>query len=434
MPRHDTPDPSQAELLGFPIHADAENLTAREAPEILLSRFADEIRRGESPSIEDYVARYPAWAEQIRELFPLVMTLERWKLDKEVEYLKRTVPDEFPIRRLGGYQLIRELGRGGMGVVFEALQESSGKHFAVKLLPWRFTADRPQWKERFHREASTIARLRHRNIVRVYAFGTHDGYCYYVMDVIAGVSCDKIVQRLQEAEEFPIFSAVSQQAVEVRGSHSPPSAPALRPIPAVNPSQLLRTIHREAWTTFASIAAQVATALAHAHAHGVLHNDIKPANLLLKTDGQVIVTDFAIGRRTEQDVEGQQEHTMGTLRFMAPERLRGQCDARSDVYAIGATLYELATRTPAFHSPDRQQLVQMILEAKPRPPRQIVPTLPRPLETIILNAMAGEPTDRYSSAEALAADLHRFQNGQPIQNLRPGLVRQTLRRVWPKPK
>jgi len=152
----------------------------------LVTRFTDAVRRGERPSIEEYVERYGEWADQIRELFPLIESLEQWKSEKEVQCLRQNLPDEFPVRRVGDYEFVRELGRGGMGIVFEAIRQSTGERFAVKLLPWRFATDMAQWKERFQREAATIARLRHPNIVRVYAFGTHEGYCYYVMQLVEG--------------------------------------------------------------------------------------------------------------------------------------------------------------------------------------------------------------------------------------------------------
>src|SRR5437764_13323984 len=144
---------------------------------------------------------------------------------------------------------------------------------------------------------------------------------------------------------------------------------------------------RGSWHDFAHIGVQVALALAHAHEKGVLHNDVKPANLLLERTGRVIVTDFGIGRRVAGDLDREDEHPTGTLRYMAPERLRGHCDIQSDIYSLGATLYELVTQTPAFDAVDRRRLIDRILRSELKPPRQIVPQVPAPLETIILNAM-----------------------------------------------
>jgi len=415
----DLPDPLSANLDGFPVAADPENVRAREPLEVLVSRYADAARRGENPSIDEFARRYPDWADQIRELFPLIATLERWKSDKEVECLRRSVPDEFPVRRVGNYQFVRELGRGGMGIVFEAVQDGTGRRLAVKLLPWRFAADMSHWKERFHREATTIARLRHANIVRVYTFGTHEGYCYYVMQLVEGVSLDWIIRRLRESADLVYVDEIRKAGREDRES----SHVAANGDPASGSGGL----RRDSWHDFANIGLQVALALAHAHEKGVLHNDVKPANLLLERTGRVIVTDFGIGRRSSGDVAHEDDHPIGTLRYMAPERLLGRGGVRSDIYALGVTLYELVTQQPAFDAGDRRQLMDRIIHGQVRPLREIVPRIPRPLETIILNAMAAEPAERYHSAQALASDLLRFMHGLSVRSTRPGAFRRAVR-------
>lgn len=405
-------------LEGLPVPADSERFRARVPLEILVSRFSDAVRRGERPSIEEYALRYRDWAAQIRELFPLIESLERWKVDKEVECLRRNVPDEFPVRQLGEYRILRELGRGGMGIVFEAVHQQTGRHDAVKLLPWRYAADMAQWKERFQREAATIAKLRHPNIVRVYTFSTDEGYCYYAMQLVEGISLDVIIRRLRDTDELVL-------ADEIRAARRDDAA--VVPATTTAPELRVPVLRRDSWKEFAHIAKQVALALGHAHESGVRHNDVKPANLLLEASGHVIVTDFGIGRRREDDLAGNDEYAIGTLRYMAPERLFGSGDSRSDVYALGVTLYELCTLRPAFESHDRRELAEMIGESKFPRPRQIVRQIPRPLETIILNAMAANPDDRYPFAEAFAADLLRFVNGRPVSTTRPGIVRRAWR-------
>jgi serine/threonine protein kinase len=394
---NDRPDYAGADLDGLPVASDPDNFRAREPLEVLVTRFSDAVRRGEQPSIEEYARRYRDWAPQIRELFPLIESLERWKTDKEVECLRRSVPEEFPVRQLGSFRLIRELGRGGMGIVFEAVHDESQKRFAVKLLPWRFAADMARWEERFHREAQTIARLRHANIVQVFSFGTHEGYCYYVMQLIDGVSLDLIIRQLRETSDVVYHDRFG--------------------------------LSRDSWLDFAKMGLQVALALAHAHDAGVLHNDIKPANLLLERNGHVVVTDFGIGRRVEENAAGAEEHPVGTLRYMAPERLLGQCDARSDVYSLGITLYELVTQKPAFAAEEKRQLMELILHTQPPSLRESVPRIPRSLETIILNAIAPEPEDRYPSASMMATDLLRLVNNLPVASRLPGFWRRTLRRL-----
>lgn len=415
----DPNEQTDVSLHGLPVARDAEGFRAREPLEILISRFTDAVRRGKRPSVEEYALRYGEWADEIREMFPLIESLERWKGEKEVECLRRSVPEEFPVRRMGEYRLGRELGRGGMGVVFEAEHESTGEHFALKLLPWRFAADMDLWKERFQREAATIAKVRHPNIVRVYGFGTHEGYCYYAMELVEGVSLDWIIRRLRETNDVVYVDEIR------RARHEGGDPPGSRGDPLSGAT--VCGLHRDSWAEFADIGHQVALALGHAHEAGVLHNDIKPANLLLERTGKVIVTDFGIGRRADGDRTDAEEQPTGTLRYMAPERLAGHSETRSDIYALGLTMYELVTRTPAFDIVDRRALADAILRGAVRRPRELVPHIPRGLEKIILNAMAPVPDDRYASAAAMAVDLLKFINGRSIRSTRAGFIGRVMR-------
>lgn len=410
---------SEPMLDGLPVPLDS-GLQARDSLEVLLSQFADEVRAGGMPAVEDYVTRYPHLANDIRELFPIVFSLERWKNDKEIECLRRNVPDAFDVQAFGDYQVTRELGRGGMGVVFHAVHTRSRRPVAVKLLPWRYAADMPRWKERFHREAATIAALRHKNIVQVFSFGQHEGYYYYVMQYVDGVGLDQIINRLRKSSHpcrvaDLIASSQPEAANRTNGSGSDESSR----------GELVLT--RDSWRGFARLGEQVALALAHAHQQDVLHNDVKPSNLLVKLNGQVIVTDFGIGRLSDDDAGVQDDAQVGTLRYTAPERLRGQVGAPCDVYALGITLYELVTQVTPFESINRADLLDRIQRETPRPPIQIVPDIPVPLETIVLKATAKDPQDRYESAIELADDLRRFINGQRIHATRPSLLQRAYK-------
>ncbi|MBS0202760.1 MAG: serine/threonine protein kinase [Planctomycetes bacterium] len=411
------------ELDGLPVPDDSTGLQSRDSLELLLSQFADEVRAGSMPSIEDYVARNPHCAGEIRELFPLVFSLEQWKSNKEVECLRNNVPDDFSVEAFGDYKVVRELGRGGMGVVFYAVHTKSHRPVAVKLLPWRYAADMTRWKERFHREAATIAALRHKNIVQVYSFGRHEGYYYYVMQFVDGVGLDRIINRLRTS------SRPCDASVLVAQNH-PEGIPV--PKPGEFPDEAAQgvlVLMRDSWRGFARLGEQVASALAHAHQHDALHNDIKPSNLLVKQNGQVIVTDFGIGRLNADGEELDQHDNaqVGTLRYTAPERLHGQIDARCDIYALGITMYELVTQVTPFESINRAELLNRVIHEELPPPSKIMPQIPYPLETIILKAIAREPDDRYATAIEMADDLRRFINGQRIHATRKSLLQKAIK-------
>jgi serine/threonine protein kinase len=396
-------DDTEASIDGFARSADPEHLAARETLEVLVTHFTDEARRGLSPSIEDYADRHPALADEIRELFPLLATLEEWSVHKEVESTTESFPVDFRLRSLGDYRLLREAGRGGMGVVFEAVQAETSRRVAVKVLPLRQVADLSRRKDQLRREAATLAQLRHRNIVPVYSFGEHEGYCYYVMQFVDGVNLGWLIQRLRDNADAVKLAEISQAAAGDIRVYTPPA----------DPSQKL--LARDSWNGFATIGIQVAMALAHAHQRGVLHNDIKPGNLLLNTEGRVVVTDFGVGIQPDPTRPEQPQHALGTLRYMAPERLYGHSDARSDVYSLGATLYELISQTPLYAAPDRRELMRLVKQAAPRPLTELVPGLPRDLATIIHRTLAGDPNDRPATAQAFISDLLRFVQGDPLE-------------------
>lgn len=414
------PDPFEPILDGLPVPVDSAGLHARDSLEVLLSQFAEEVRGGLMPSIEDYAARHPDCADEIRELFPLVASLESWKDNKEVECLRRNVPDEIEVDAFGDYKVIRELGRGGMGVVFQAAHMQTRRPVAVKLLPWRYAANMPRWKERFHREAATIAALRHKNIVQVYSFGRHEGYYYYVMEYVLGIGLDRIISKLRVSSRPCVVSDLV--------IHAHPNSPVM-PTFEDRSNHGLLTLMRDSWRAMARIGEQIAIALSYAHQNEVLHNDVKPSNLLVKANGHVIVTDFGI-RSLDADgaaLSHNDDGAVGTLRYTAPESLEGHFDARCDVYSLGVTLYELVTQVVPFAAINRADLLNQVINDQLKPPSQIVPQIPYPLETIILKATAKDPEERYDSAIALADDLRRFINGTKIHAKRKTLLQKAIR-------
>ncbi|MFO0907075.1 MAG: serine/threonine-protein kinase [Isosphaeraceae bacterium] len=426
--------------------------------ETLLDEFVARLRRGESPSISAYEARYPSKALQIRQLFAAAQAVEqmaeRRRRDRGPEQ-----PSSKPVERLGDFRLIREIGRGGMGVVYEAEQESLGRRVAVKLLPDSALIN-PRALRRFEREARTAARLHHTNIIPVFGVGTYQGLHYIVMQLIRGVGLDTILRQLardfaSDVSPSPTnsgasgeFNAVAHALVRGEFSRARPPSDASRPSTSGEATLGSDAASSEAtpppadprpadeyvpgplgagyWASVARVGVQSARALEYAHQQGTLHRDVKPANLLLDAQGVVWLGDFGLARAREQSRVSETGEIAGTLRYMAPEQFHGQVDARSDVYSLGLTLYEMLTLRPAFEDARPAVLMRRITEDPPPRPRSVNPRIPADLETIVLKAIAREPADRYRSAQELGDDLERVLDDRPIQARHVGAVE----RLW----
>jgi len=395
-------DAFEPELDGFPMEIDPRRVRSRVQIEVLASEYADNARQGKTPSIESYIERYPDMATEIRELFPMVAALEQWKSDRENEVLRNQLPDQFKLKQLGDCRLVREIGRGGMGVVFEALEGSIERRVAVKLLPWRISMV-PHRQERFEREAQTIAKLRHSNIVPIFRFGRHEDYAYYVMQYVESVNLDHIIGALSERQQVSPAQEIRDEVGESSSGESWTHEGADR-----------KKLKQDSWKAFARIGLQVAQALRHAHRMGVLHNDVKPGNLLIDASGKVFVTDFGLAEPLNPDSSEVDESVNGTLRYMAPERFEGVFDETSDVYSLGITLFELVAQQSAFETDSQVGLITAIAAGEVRSVFETRNDLPPDLAAVIAKAISREPNDRYQSAGEFASDLLRFINGERV--------------------
>jgi serine/threonine protein kinase/Flp pilus assembly protein TadD len=337
--------------------------------------------------------------------------------------------------QLGDFRLVREVGRGGMGIVYEAEQVSLRRRVALKVLPFAATMD-PRQLARFRNETYAAASLHHTNIVPVYYVGCERGIHYYAMQFIDGQPLSALLHGLRRG---PSTGRPTPPAGDEPTGPYQPGAPAPDgPAAATQPVAALTTQGPEGGTTYfravARLGEQAAEALQHAHDLGVLHRDVKPGNLLLDGRGNVWVTDFGLARVQSEASLTETGDLVGTLRYMSPEQsLAGQVtvDHRTDVYSLGATLYELLTLQPVFGGKDRQELLQQITFEEPVTPRRLCRAVPAELETIVLKALEKAPQDRYATAQALAEDLRRFLDDRPIQARRASLaarVRRWLRR------
>jgi serine/threonine protein kinase len=390
---------------------------------------------------------------------------------------------------LGDFRLLREIGRGGMGVVYEAVQLSLGRQVAVKVLPMAAALD-PRRLQRFRNEAQAAAGLHHTNIVPVYAVGCDRSTHFYAMQLIEGRSLAEVIRELRAAE---VAGGGGRRSLLARRLLDRPDAPTpasaanaiagtaadvtqdLRPPPAgasagsaggsvAVPSTAwsgprgtdsLSTLHvgrrSEYFRTVARLGVQAAEALDYAHGLGIVHRDVKPANLMIDGRGTLWVTDFGLAQMYGDNGLTQTGDFVGTFRYMSPEQAGGGpgrlglgrahrrrdeeargsddddslapvvLDPRTDVYSLGVTLYELLTLQPALPGRTREELMYQLSSVDPTPPRAIDRSIPVELQTILAKAAAKDPGDRYPTAHALADDLRRFLADEPI-HARPPTV------------
>jgi serine/threonine protein kinase/WD40 repeat protein len=434
----------------------------------IADEFVEAFRQGKRPSVEEFARRYPAHADDIRDMLPALLLMEQAKIgDHSPEQPRPSqVSTALPLKQLGDYQILREVGRGGMGVVYEAQQLSLGRHVAIKVLPSHVLLD-PRHLGRFQREARSAARLHHTNIVPVFGVGEQDGLHYYVMQFIQGLALDVVLHELsrlrqprgqrapkqgdargsvtnltQDAsvvavargllsgefrqlepagdlttapgEASPVASAPGDPASSSSARAADTSA--IIHLPGQTESSTLSESGSQYWQSVARVGMQVADALAHAASQGVLHRDIKPSNLLLDDTGNVWVTDFGLAKAaSDSDDLTHTGDIVGTLRYIAPERFNGQGDLRSDVYSLGLTLYEMLVLRPAFHEADRNKLIKRVMHDDPVRPRKLNPSVPRDLETVVLKAIARDPAHRYQTPAEMAEDLKRFIEDRPVR-------------------
>jgi hypothetical protein len=342
----------------------------------VLDRYLADLQAGRAPDREGILAGHPGLAGVLDSCLAAL------------DFIHRAAerPAGVPLQ-LGDFRIVREVGRGGMGVVYEAEQLSLRRRVALKVLRFGGPGD-PEALERFRREAETVARLHHTNIVPVFAVGCEQGVHYYAMQFIDGTSLAAVLEGARREGR------------------------------ALDPAETAR------WGL------QAAEALAHAHQRGVVHRDVKPSNLLLDDEGTLWLTDFGLARQAGEATLTVTGALLGTPRYMSPEQasaVRRPVDHRSDLYSLGATLYELATGRPVFEADTPQALLAQILEVEPVAPRVARPGMPRDLETVLLKCLAKEPARRYPTARALADDLRAFAEGRPVRARRPGPLERSAR-------
>jgi serine/threonine protein kinase/WD40 repeat protein len=377
----------------------------------VLEAYLAELERGVPPHPDELLARHPDLAEPLKAYLASLDFLHRAALSLHGPPRPEPAADEpdAPGRLgdLGDFRILREVGRGGMGIVYEAEQISLGRRVALKVLPFAATMD-PRQLQRFQNEARAAASLEHQHIVPVYGVGCERGVHYYAMKFIDGQSLAQVIGELNNAKE------TNRRGTENTEKNQNTAVSSLCSLRLCGSTDFFKKV--------AALGIQAAEALEHAHSVGIIHRDIKPANLMIDVHGSLWITDFGLARTATDAGLTMTGDVLGTLRYMSPEQAlakHGLVDHRTDVYSLGVTLYELLTGTPAVGGKDREEILNAITMDEPRLPRALQATIPWDLETIVLKGITKNPLERYASARDLADDLQRYLQDRPILAKRP---------------
>jgi serine/threonine protein kinase len=428
-----------------------------------LEEYLAALEMGTVPARDRFLAEHGEIADVLAECLDGLEFIRRAasqaRQSAETPPMPVTAPEVQPEAPLGDFRIVREIGRGGMGVVYEAVQISLGRRVALKVLPFAAAMD-PKQLQRFKNEAQAAAHLQHTNIVPVHYVGCERGVHFYAMQYIEGQTLAAVIGELRHlAKPEPANPApgaqaasalvrelasgkwepVKRRALEVvaPGGGEQPTGPYLGTSPALDVTPPVAVLSTERsntspafFRTVAHLGVQAAEALEHAHQTGVIHRDIKPANLLVDGGGRLWVTDFGLAHCQSQPGLTMTGDLLGTLRYMSPEQAlvkRITVDARTDVYSLGVTLYELLTLEPAYDGRNREEVLRQIAFEEPRSPSRLNKAVPTELETILLKAMAKNPDERYATAQEVADDLRRFLEDKPIKAKRPSLRQRAVK-------
>lgn len=391
---------------------------------ILVEQITERLAERREDEIESLLARHPEHADRLRELLPAMRLLCNVGAADNADG-SPSGESHAPIEHagtLGDFRIICEIGRGGMGVVYEAEQISLSRRVALKVLPFAGVLDARQL-QRFHNESRAAAGLHNEHIVPVYAVGSDRGVHFYAMQYIEGLTLADVIVRLRQQRDAQTLISDGSRNLFAAGANEDPQARLdERAIHADTPPLAHLTtadggLSADYFRTIANWGVQIGKALDYAHSVGVIHRDVKPANLILDTEGKVWITDFGLAQMETDAGLTVSGGLVGTPRYMSPEQAlgaKGVVDQRTDVYSLGTTLYELLTLVPAYSETDPRILLRQIADVDPVLPRSLNREVPVELETIVQKAMRKEPASRYVTANYLAEDLHRFLERKPI--------------------
>lgn len=352
----------------------------------ILDAYMDAALSGDPPDPGVFLAGRPGASAEVRGRIGEVHRLarERRSAGEAAAAARPAAPAAepgLPWESLGGFRLLRALASGGMGVVYEAVQEPLGRRVALKVLRNEMRSS-PEARERFRREAQAVARLRHRHIISVIDAGEDRGTLWIAMDLVEGRGLDAL---LREAA--------------ARGKGVPPARAAR-------------------WC------AALARALDYAHGKGIVHRDVKPGNVWIAPDGEPLLLDFGVARAPADGAPTLTTAFVGSVPYASPEQLAGRkVDGRTDVYGLGVTLYQCLTGVLPFDGETVDRVIHRVLHEEPSPPRRRNPSVPADLDVVAMKALEKDPEARYASAGEFAADLEAVLEFRPVKARPPGPVR-----------
>lgn len=427
----------------------------------VVEAYMRELEQGRRPDRHDWLARYPDLAPALGRCLDSLGFMQ--EAAGSLSHARQSAQPVGSGLQAGGaigdFQIIQEIGRGGMGIIYEAVQLSLGRRVALKVLPFAAGLD-DKHLQRFRQESQAAAQLHHNNIVPVFAIGCERGVHFYAMQLIDGLSLDRIIDQLRRdaagvptgteaVSPFPV-RAVTDLVPDVPASEPLAGSPTSQPPRLSNPDAALEASTEQTladlsgdlstqrnrdkanvYRAVTRLMLQAAEALEYAHRQGIIHRDIKPANLMVDKQRNLWITDFGLAHLHGEEGLTRTGELLGTIRYASPEQLSGQrvvLDQRADLYSLGATFYELLTLRPVFTGDTRQSLLHQVLNQEPLRPRSIDRRLPVELETILLKLLSKTPVERYRSARELADDLQRFLRDEPISARPPTLLERV--RKW----
>lgn len=371
-----------------------------------VDEFLNLIQQGEKPNLEDLRDKDADIADEV---------LEQLAFFEDLDFLYEEKNSPSNLTEIDDFKVLSEIGRGGMGVVYQATQISLDRRVALKVLPSAGALDSRQ-QDRFKNEARAAAQLQHPHIVPVYAVGESEGVHYYAMQYIEGISFHTLLKEVRQADSLNL---------EVTSSLKPASSST-----SSGSTLSSNSIHRTYYRAVAELFRQATNALDYSHKKKVVHRDIKPANLLLENGNHLWVADFGLAYIQESPGLTRTGEIVGTFSYMSPEQTRGGSegiDHRTDIYSLGISLYEMLTLKRPFEDKNKVELVSLIRNEPPARPRSIRSDIPLDLETIVLKAIEKDPKNRYQSMADFSEDLLAFLEYRPIQARRTSLAEKTWR-------